>query len=138
MGEGTEIAGAVILLEAGESEAGDGVVKVDFQEEEAFVVAEADVVAGLEFLDEAAFEEEGFGLAFNGVDVEVMDGIDEGVEFEVPALAAGGVEVLGDALAEIAGLADVDDSAETVFHQVDTGFVRHGAELVSDVIGDRH
>jgi hypothetical protein len=59
MRERAEVAGAVVLFDSGELDAGEGVVEVDFDEEEFFVVAEADVVAGAVFLDELAFEEEG-------------------------------------------------------------------------------
>ena len=45
-----------------------------------FVVAQADVEAGLEFLDQAAFEQEGFGFVADNVDVEIVDGLDQGVE----------------------------------------------------------
>src|SRR3954471_5278159 len=136
--EGSEIARAVVGFEAGESETRDWVVEVDLEQEESFVVAEGNVVARVKFFDEPAFKEEGFGLVFDDVDIEIVNGIDKGVEFQIPTHAAGGMEILGDAFAEVAGFADVNDGAEAILHQVDAGFVRQLAELVSDVVGRWH
>jgi hypothetical protein len=138
VGEGAEVDGAVVLAESGEGEAGDGVVEVDLEQEEPFVVAEIDVEPGLELLDQFAFEQEGLGLGLHDVPVEVVDGLDEGVELEVPAQAAGGLEVGADPFAQVAGLADVDDAAEAVLVQVDTRFVGCLGELVTNDLVDRH
>src|SRR5689334_8890407 len=92
--ERTEVARAVVLFDAGQGETRDGVVKVDFDEEEAFVVAEANVVARVKFFDEFAFKEEGFGFAADDVIIEIVNAFDEGTKFEVPTHAARGLEVL--------------------------------------------
>lgn len=70
--------------------------------------------------------------------IEIVNAFDERAEFQVPPHAARGLEVLGDAFAEVAGFADVDDGAETVAHEVDAGLVREVAKLFLDVVGQRH
>ncbi len=95
MDERPEITRAVVLLEAGEGEARDGVVQVDLEQEEPLVVAEADVVTRMKFLDELAFEQQRLGFAADDVDIEIVDGLDERLELEVPAQAARGLEILG-------------------------------------------
>lgn len=133
VGEGAEVAGAVVFFEAGEGEAGEGVVEGEADEEEAFVVAEADVVAGAELFDEFAFEEEGFGFVADEVEIEVPDGVDESACFAVGEFGAGGGEVVGEAFAEVAGFADVDDAIEAVAHDVDTRLVRDVVETGTEV-----
>ncbi len=61
--EGAEVARAFIGAQAREAEAGPLVAQIDLHQEEAFVVAEADVVARTEFLDEPALEQQRLGLA---------------------------------------------------------------------------
>ena len=133
VGEGAEVAGAVVFFQAGEGEAGEGVVEGEADEEEAFVVAEADVVAGAELFDEFAFEEEGFGFVADEVEVEVPDAVDESACFAVGEFGAGGGEVVGEAFAEVAGFADVDDAIEAVAHDVDTRLVRDVVETGTEV-----
>ena len=73
----------------------------------------------MDVLDEAVFGEEGLDFGVAGEEVEVGD------EFEEALLAGaevgGGDEVGADAVAEGAGLADVEDDAAEVFHEVDAG-----------------
>lgn len=135
VGKGAEVAAAVVAAEAGELEAGEGVGEVDADEEETFIVAETDVVAGTELFDEFAFEEEGFWLGADGVEFEVVDGFDEGAGFEVSCGTAGGVEVLVDAFVEVAGFADVDDAVETIFEEVDAWAVGEEGEFFFEVWG---
>ena len=94
IGEGAEVAGPVVLFEAGEGKTRDWVVEVDLEQEEAFVVAETDVVARMKLLDELAFQEQGLGFAADDVEVKVVDGLDQGLELQIPAQPAGGLEVL--------------------------------------------
>ena len=101
---GPEVARAVVLPEAGEGEARDGVVDVHLEHEEPFIVAEADVVARMKLLDEPAFEQQRLRFVADDVDIQVMDGLDERLELGVPAEAAGGLEIRGDAAAQIARL----------------------------------
>ena len=127
VGEGTEVASAVVFAGSGEVEAWPWFLGVDLEEEEAFVVAEGDVIAGPVFLDETAFEEEGFWFVADRVEFEVPDAVDEGAGFEVGEAGAGWLEVVAETAAEVAGFTDVDDAVEAVAHEVD-------AWLVGDVV----
>ena len=49
----------------------------------------------MKFLDQFAFEQERFRFAFDDVRVEIMNGIDERAEFDIPALAAATDENIG-------------------------------------------
>lgn len=133
VGERPEVACAVVFFQAGELEAGVGIVEVDFDEEEAFVVAEADVVFGPVFLDEAALEKNRFGFGADGVGFEIVDAFEERAGFGVGGEAAGGVEILGDAAVEIAGLADIDDAVEAVLEEIDSRFVGEGADFGGEI-----
>src|SRR6266540_6363317 len=67
-----------------------------------------------------------------------MDGIDEGVELEVPAQPPRRMEVLADPLPQVARFADVDHRAKPILHQVDARAVRQLAQLVSNVLRRGH
>jgi hypothetical protein len=66
----------------------------------------------MEFLDELAFEQQRLRLAANDVKIEIVDGLDQRLEFEVPAELARRLKILADAFAQVAGFADIDDRAE--------------------------
>ena len=132
--KGAEVTGAVLLFEPGEAKARDRVVQVDLEHEESLVIAETDVVARVKLLDEPAFQEQSFRLAADDVEVKVVDRLGQGLELQVPAHAARRLEVVADALAQIARLADIDDRAETVAHQVDAGLVGQRGQLLANRI----
>ena len=67
--------------------------------------------------------------------IEIVDRLDEGFEFQVPAQTARGLEIMAHALAQIARFAHIDDRAEPVAHQVNARFVRQDAQLLANVIG---
>src|SRR5215204_3115843 len=92
----------------------------------------------MEFFNQLAFEQQCFRFAADEMKIEVTDGVNQGFEFEVPTHAPGGLEIMADPFAQIARLADINNRPEPVAHQVNTWFVRQGAESFSDVIGDRH
>ncbi len=71
----------------------------------------------LDVLDEAVLGEEGLPLALALEVLEVADDLEHGgfLGREI----RGGDEVGGDAVGEAGGLADVDDDALGVFHEVD-------------------
>lgn len=108
---------------------------MDADEEEAFIVAEADVVFWAEVFDEAAFVEDGFGFASDGVEFEVPDTFDECACFEVGAHLARGCEVAGEAFAEVSGFANVDDAVEAVSHDIDARFMGHVLEFLAEFGG---
>src|SRR5438105_1029645 len=61
--EWTEVARAVVLFESGKGKPWNRVVKIYLQHQEPFVVAKTDVVTGMKFFNQLAFEQEGFGFA---------------------------------------------------------------------------
>jgi hypothetical protein len=92
----------------------------------------------VKFLDQAAFEQQRFRFVFYYMNIKVVNRVHQRVQLQIPTHAARRMEVLGDAFAEIARFADVNDGAKAILHQIDAGFVRQLAELVSDVIGRWH
>ena len=124
-----EVARAVILFHAGELETRKRVIEVHFDQEELFVVAKTDVVARAIFLDELAFEQERFGLAFDRVRFEVPDAFKQRQRFAVVMMLASGMKILADALIEITRLADVDYAVEAVFEKIDARLVRQVAHF---------
>ena len=75
-GERTEVTGAIVCLESRERETRDRVVEVDFQQQEPFVVAETDVVTGMKFLDQLAFQQQGLRFTADDVKIEIVDRFD--------------------------------------------------------------
>ena len=128
-GEGAVIAA---LSGAGAAMFGDlreGVVLGQHQPRVALVVAEDDVEAGFEALDEVGLEEKGFGLGVGGDDLH-RDGL---VDHAAQALGhAGGLRVVVDALLEVAGLADVEGVAACVEHAIHARALGHGEERALD------
>ncbi len=106
--------------------------------EEPFVVAKTDVVARLIFLDQLAFQQERLRLAAHGVCVKIVNGVDQGVELQIPTHAAGRMEIGADALAQVAGFADINDRAETVLHQIDARLVRQIADFFANLFVRGH
>ena len=135
-GVGAPVAGAVVLAEADGFDAGVGVGRVDAEEQEAFVVLEEDVVAGAVLLDELRLGEGRLGFGAERDGVEVGDGADQAAEAGLGLGEGRGAEVGGDAGAQGGRLADVDDAAAAVAHEVDAGAVGEGREFVVDEFGE--
>jgi len=130
MRERAEVARAVLLLEAGQPEARQLLIEIDADEEEALVVGEIGIVTGLPLLDQLAFEEESFGFGLHLDGIKIGDEIDERadlglVDGERPAA----LEIRRDAFLQAAGLADVNNPAEPILHEVHARFVRQVADL---------
>ncbi len=53
----SKVTRAVILFESREGESGDRIVKINLQQEKSFVVSKTDIVAGMKFLNQFAFEQ---------------------------------------------------------------------------------
>ncbi len=62
-------------------------------------------------------------------DIEIADGLDERIEFQIPAHAPARMKILADTFAQIERLADVDDGAEAVLVQIHAGLVRHSTQF---------
>ena len=128
-GEGAVVAAFAATGAAMLGDLREGVVLGEHQPRVALVVAEHDVEAGLEALDEVGLEEEGFGLGMGGDDLH-RDGL---VDHAAEALGhAGGLGVVVDALLEVAGLADVEGVAACVEHAIHARALRHGEERALD------
>src|ERR1043165_3080006 len=138
IGEWPEVARAILLFEASESEAWDRVVQIYLQKEKPFIVTETDVVARLEFLNQLAFQQNRFGFVAHHMNVQVVNGIDQGVEFEVPPHSPGGMKILADPPTQISCLAHANHRSEALLHQLDAGFVRQLAQLIPNLICHRH
>ena len=133
-----EITRAIILLKPREREARNRVVHVHLEHQETFVIAEADVVTRMKFLDEFAFEQQRLGLATHDMKIKIVDALDQRAEFEVPTHAPGRLKIMAHALAQVAGFADVDDRAEAVFHQIHARLVRQRADFFANDIRHWH
>lgn len=77
MWEGAEVSRAVVLSCASCDESWPWIIHADAHEQEAFVVPKRDIVARAVVLDEFAFKNQRFLFIANGVEFEVVDGIDE-------------------------------------------------------------
>src|ERR1019366_4447343 len=136
--ERTEVARAVVFLQPREDEIRNRVVQVHLEHQVALVVAQADVETRLEILDELAFEQQRLRFAAHDVDIEIRDGLDQRVEFQVPAHPPAGLKILAHALPQIERLADIDDRAEAVLVQIYAGLVRDGAQFFTNVFRRGH
>lgn len=119
-GEGAVEFGAGVGGLAGDVDAGIIVTRGDFKIGVGFIIEEPGVEAGLNVFDEAVFGEEGFDFRIAGEGVEVGDVFEKEL-FAVKAQVGGGDKVRANAVAEGTGLADVDDDAAGVFHEVNAG-----------------
>ena len=109
--------------------------EADFREQETFVVAEGDVVARAVVLDQLALQQQRFLLVAHRVELEIVDRVDQRAGLHARPHFLRGHEIGRHALLQIPRLADVDDGAETVLHQVNPGLVGHLAELGSEIRG---
>ncbi len=114
MGERAKVARTIVLAHPRKREPRERVIEVAAHEQEALVVAEADVVARAVFLDQLALEKQRLGLALDRVGFHVPDGIDQGGGLRVGTLLPRRVEILADTLVQISRLAHVDDAVEAV------------------------
>lgn len=131
-----EVAGVVFLFAADVGKSRDGIGQADAGVEESFVVFERDVVTRSVVFDELALEDERFLVIADDVEFEIMDRIHQGAGFQAGAIFSGGDEIGGESAFEVDGFTDVDDGAQTIFHDVDTGLVRDITEFGFELLGD--
>jgi hypothetical protein len=72
----------------------------------------------LEFFDQLSFEQNGFRLAANDMDIDVVYSFDEGVEFQIPPQPPSGMKILTDPFPQVASFPHVNDRSKAIFHQV--------------------
>ena len=130
VGKWSEIARPVLAPQAGQLEAGDGILQLHADEEEALVVTEADVVLGPPLLDELPLEEHRLGVAPDLVPLVVGGAVNQRAGLDVGLGPPGRGEVVGEATPQIDRLADIDDLGKPVPDHIDTGTVRHIAQLL--------
>src|SRR5262249_37162160 len=88
------------------------------------VVLQLDIEARLHVLDEPGFHEQGIHLAVGLDEIDVGDDLDQVAGARI--LGGRFREVVGGAIAEVLRLADVNDPALVILHQIDAG---RGREL---------
>ena len=116
VGEGAEVACLILFFKTRKAKAWPFFHEIHFDEEEAFIVAEADIVAGAELFNEATFEKEGFGFAACDVPLKIPNAFEERAGFDVGAHGAAGHKILADAFTEIASFPDINDAIEAIAH----------------------
>ena len=132
-GKGAIVAGAIPLHAAHDEDPGKVFLPGDLDVRIALVVLEPDVVLGLVALDEVALEDQ--GLQFGGGDDKV-DVVDAGHQaLDLGALAGRGVKVGAHPGAQVDRLADVEDRALGVLHQIDARLGGQGVEFFLQVLG---
>ena len=116
-----EVLGAVVSLLSHDLDARPGVLGVDAQRGVVLVILELDVVARLVQLDQRVLEDQRLLLVGGDDRLDVAQHMGE--FFDERARIAGGLEVVADSVFEVLGLADVDDAALLILHQVAAGLV---------------
>ena len=138
---GSVIAGAVVLLQPHEGELGEGIVQVDFDLQEIFVVAERNVVFRPVFLDQPTLEQDRLGVGADHVQGEIPHRVEQRARLEVGHPRARRGEIVSQPLAQITRLAHINDPAEPVPHEVNPRLVRHLVQAGTEVglvAGSRH
>jgi hypothetical protein len=128
-GEGAVIAALAHARAAVLGDLGVGVILGQDQPGIGFVVAQDDVVARLQALDEVGFEEKGLRLRMRGDDLHGHGLVDHAAQ---AFGQAGELGVAGDALAQGAGLADVQRVAVGGQHAIDARGEGHGFQRPFD------
>lgn len=129
-GERAKVARAVVVHAAREEHFGERLLPRHFDVGIALVVLEADVEMRLVFLDEVAFEDEGFQFRFGDDELDIADALDKAHGFVIGLV--GRVEIRPDAAAQVDGFADVNDLVAFILHQVNAGTHRQGVEFLLD------
>ena len=88
--------------------------------------------------DQFAFEQNRFGLIPDEVHIEIVNGIDQRPELQVPAHLSRRMKILGDAPAQIPGFADINHRAKPIFHQVNAGFMGQLTQFLANMFARRH
>ena len=82
--------------------------------------------------DQRGFEDERFDFVVSDDDFNVGDLLDQlaGLDTVAKVTSATGLEIRADSIAQVLGLADIEDLARRVFVQIDTGRSRNFFEFV--------
>ena len=124
---GAEAPGTVFLHFSHNLEGGKILAGVKAQADVGLVIPEDHVVAGPVLLDEGVLQEKGLFLGVGDDKIEVAHA---GNEERHHRSGVGPLEIVADAAPEVFRLADVDDGALLVLHEVDAGRGGHRVELL--------
>lgn len=92
----------------------------DIDEGVAFIIPEADVVAGLKAFDELAFEQQRFAFGVRGVDNDAANPVHHGLLFGGGASAG---KIARNAFFKVFGLTHVDDFTLIIQHPINPGLM---------------
>jgi hypothetical protein len=114
-GVGSVVSGAILDHLACNGHLGKWICPVDLDVGVALVVFQAHVVARTMFLDQVHLQDQGFELRTDHDPVNIGD-----IFYELlrPEFSAAAMKVGANSAAQVDGLADVNDLASLVFHQV--------------------
>ena len=124
--EGSEVFEVARLLHPGELQRRETLVPVDHQQRIAFVVAHQDVEVRLVALYELSLGKQRLCVVLHRHPLEVENGIDHGADLWRVVRAR--AEVGRDAPPKVLRLADVDDDAPAISHEITAGAVREVPE----------
>ena len=133
---GTEIFPAVFYHATGDVHAGELFLLGDFQIRIGFIVPQHDIVTGTVFLDQVAFQNQGFDLAVGHDGFKVFHMADQRFHFD--RMSARCPEVAVDPVIQIFCLAYVDNPAGAVMHEVHAGFMGQNRKGFFDFVVDNH
>ena len=131
-----EVARTVIRHLARHGDFGVGIRPMDFDVGVAFVVLQSDVEARTVALDQVHLQDERFEFRADHDPFDIGDLAYQTAGLVVVARIA--VEIRTHARAQVDCLADVDDLAVGVFHQVAAGFGGQGVKNALQMLGDFH
>ena len=113
-----EIPRLVIFLESRQPEPRPLVRHVHFHQQEAFVVAEGDIVARAVFLDQPSLEQQRLRLGPHRVKLKIPDAVQQRPRLQVGIPEPGRQEIRAHPLPQVARLAHIDHPVQPVAHQV--------------------
>ena len=121
IGERSEVTPLAGTRAAMETQAWELMIKVSVDIGIALVVTQHHVVTRSQFLDEIAFKDQRFSLVGGDRDLDPRDMDDH--RRDLDRMAGLAIEILADALAQIARLADIDDLCALVQHAIDASVI---------------
>ena len=134
-GERAEVPRAVRLNAPREIHLRKRLGEVDLDVGISLVVLQPGVEKRLALLDEQILEQQSLLNRLRDDELEIRDAPDEGADARL--LAVGRLEIGADAVAEARRLADVDDLAAAVLHQIDARLGGEHPEAVGELFGSR-
>jgi hypothetical protein len=83
MGERTKIAAAVVLLDAGELKTRNDIRKIDFDQQESFIVSKTDIVFRTKFFDELPLQKQSFRFTSHRVNFKIPNAVQQSARFQI-------------------------------------------------------